>query len=149
MNMLTNYGETTLLGAMAHGDFKLVKLLLKKGVHINIVNAHGQNDHTYNLAQNPSAHLDTKALLAVAGEFCFTVTCNGQNFIQKYTPSVVSLIPIQQDKPYTKQVRPLTDCCKMAIRHHLANVNSRTNLFISVLKLPLPKLLQEQLLSNV
>ena len=102
MNMLTKYGETTLLGTTAHGDFELVKLLLKKGVHINIVNAHGQNAHTYNLAQNPSVHLDIEALLAVAGKFCFTIMCNGQNFIQKYTPSGVYLIPIQQEKPYAK-----------------------------------------------
>ena len=69
VNMLTNYGETTLLGAMAHGDLKLIKLFLKKGVYINMVNAHGQNACTYKLAQNPSVHLDIKALLAVAGEF--------------------------------------------------------------------------------
>ena len=29
VNALTNYGESTLLGATAHGDYELVKLLLK------------------------------------------------------------------------------------------------------------------------
>ena len=101
---LTNYGETTLFSVTVHGDFGLVKLLLKKGVYINIVNAHGQNARTYNLAQNPLVHLEIEGLLAVAGEFCFTVTCNGQNFIQKYTPSGVIFIPVHQDKPYAKRV---------------------------------------------
>ena len=104
VNALTNYGEKTLLGSMAHGAFELVKLLLKKGVHINVINAQGQNAHTYNLAQNLSVHLDIKCLLAVAGEFCFTVMCNGQNFVQKYTPTGVSLIPVQQDRPYARKV---------------------------------------------
>ena len=43
VNALTNYGESTLLGATAHGDYKLVKLLLKHSVNINLVNAQGQN----------------------------------------------------------------------------------------------------------
>ena len=54
VNALTNYGEITLLGATAHGDYELVKLLLKYGVYINLVNAQGQNSRMYNLAQNPS-----------------------------------------------------------------------------------------------
>ena len=41
VNALTNYGESTLLGATAHGDYELVKLLLKYGVYINLVNAQG------------------------------------------------------------------------------------------------------------
>ena len=32
VNALTNYGESTLLGATAHGDYEVVKLLLKHGV---------------------------------------------------------------------------------------------------------------------
>ena len=40
VNALTNYVESTLLGATAHGDYELVKLLLKHGVYINLVNAH-------------------------------------------------------------------------------------------------------------
>ena len=43
VNALTNYSESTLLGATAHGDYELVKLLLKHGVYINLVNAQGQN----------------------------------------------------------------------------------------------------------
>ena len=69
MNALTNYGETTLLGAIAHGDYELVKLLLKHGVCINLVNAQGQNAHTYNLALNPSMHMKIEHILSVAGEF--------------------------------------------------------------------------------
>ena len=41
VNILTNYGESTLLGATAHGDYELIKLLLKCGVYINLINAHG------------------------------------------------------------------------------------------------------------
>ena len=94
VNALTNYGESTLLGATAHGDHELVKLLLKHRVYINLVNAQGQNSHTYNLAQNPSVNMEIEYILSVAGKFCFTVTCNGQNFVQKFTPTGVTLIPI-------------------------------------------------------
>ena len=104
VNALTNYGESTLLGATAHSDDELIKLLLQHGVFINLVNAQGQNARTYNLAQNPSVHADIEQILSVAGEFCFTVTCNGQNFVQKYTPTGVTLIPVKQDKPYAKKV---------------------------------------------
>ena len=104
VNALTNYGESTLLGATAHGDYELVKLLLKHGVHINLVNAQGQNSNTYNLAQNPSVNMDIEHILSVTGEFCFTVTCNGQNFGQKFTPMGVALIPVHQDRPYAKKV---------------------------------------------
>ena len=85
VNALTNYGESTLLGATAHGDYELVKLLLKHGVHINLVNAQGQNSSTYNLAQNLSVHMEIEYILSIAGEFCFTVTYNGQNFVQNFT----------------------------------------------------------------
>ena len=104
VNALTNYGESTLLGATAHGDYELVKLLLKHGVHINLVNAQGQNSCTYNLAQNPSVHMEIESILSIAGVFCFTVTCNGQNFVQKFTPTGVTLIPVKQDRPYAKKV---------------------------------------------
>ena len=104
MNALTNYGESTLLGATAHGDYELVKLLLKHGVHINLVNAQGQNSYTYNLAQNPSVHMEIEYILSIAGEFCLTVTCNGQNFVQKYTPTGVTLIPVRQERPYARKV---------------------------------------------
>ena len=124
MNVLTNYGKSTLLGATAHGDYALVKLLLKHSVYINLINVHGQNAHMYNLAQNPSVHAEIEHLLSVAGEFCFTVTCNGQNFVQKYTPTGVTLIPIKEEKPYARKVRPLSMCCKQAVHHHLASVNS-------------------------
>ena len=149
VNSLTNYGETTLLGATAHGDYDLVRLLLKHGVHINMVNAQGQNACTYNLAQNPSVHLEIEHILSAAGEFCFTVTCNRQNFVQKYTPTGVTLIPVRQERSYTRTVRPLAICCKLAIRHHLANVNSCVNLFVSVPQLPLPLMLQKLLLNNM
>ena len=149
VNALTNYGESTLLGATAHGDYELIKLLLQHGVFINLVNAHGQNARTFNLAQNPSVHTDIEQILSVAGEFCFTVTCNGQNFIQKYTPTGVTLIPVKQDKPFAKRVRPLAIACKLAIRQHLANTDSQVNLFISVPKLPLPVVLQKMLLNNL
>ena len=72
VNALTNYCESTLLGATAHGDYELVKLLLKHGVYINLVNAQGQNSRTYNLAQNPSVNMEIEYILSVAGEFCFT-----------------------------------------------------------------------------
>ena len=94
VNALTSYGESTLLGATAHGDYELVKVLLQHGVYINLVNAQGQNTRTYNLAQNPSVHAEIEQLLSMAGEFCFTVMCNGQNFVQKYTPTGVTLIPV-------------------------------------------------------
>ena len=149
VNSLTNYGESTLLGATAHGDYELVKLLLKHGVFINLVNSHGQNAHTFNLAQNPAVNMEIEYLLSIAGEFCFTVACNGQSFVQKYTPTGVSLIPVRQEKPYSRKVRPLAIACKLAIRHQLANANSRINLFISVPELPLPLPLQKMLLSNV
>ena len=84
-----------------------------------------KNARTYNLAQNPSVHMEIEHLLSVAGEFCFTVTCNGQNFVQKYTPTGVTLIPVKQDRPYARKVRPLSVCCKMVIHHHLTNVNCR------------------------
>ena len=58
VNALTNYGESTLLGATAHGDYELVKLLLKHGVSIHLVNAKGQNTRMYNLAQNPPVHFE-------------------------------------------------------------------------------------------
>ena len=83
VNALTTYGESTLLGATAHGDYELVKLLLKHGVYINLVNAQGQNARTYNLAQNPSVHMEIEHILSVAGEFCYTVTRNGQSLVQK------------------------------------------------------------------
>ena len=102
VNALTNYGESTLLGATAHGDYELVKLLFKHGVYINLVKAQGQNACTNNLAQNPSVHMEIEHLLSVAGEFCFKVTCNGQNFVQKYTPTGVTLIPVKQDRPYAR-----------------------------------------------
>ena len=86
VNALTNYSESTLLGATAHGDYELVKLLLKYGVYINLVNAHGQNSRTYNLAQNPSVHMEIEHILCVAGEFCFTVSCNGQNLCKSLLP---------------------------------------------------------------
>ena len=149
VNKLTNYRETTLLGATAHGDYELVRLLLKHGVHINMVNAQGQNAHMYNVAQNPSVHLEIEHVLSVAGEFCFTVTCNGQNFVQKYTPNGVTLIPVRQDRPYARTVKPLAICGKLAIRHHLANVNSHVNLFVSIPQLPLPLMLQKMLLNNM
>ena len=149
VNALTNYGESTLLGAMAHGDYELVKLLLQHGVYINLVNAQGQNARTYNLAQNPSVHAEIEQILSVAGEFCFTVTCNGQNFVQKYTPTGVTMIPVKQDRPYAKKVHPFSIACKLAIRQHLANMDSRINLFISVPKLPLPLVLQKMLLNNL
>ena len=145
VNALTNYGESTLLGATAHGDYELIKSL-QHGVFINLVNAHGQNARTFNLAQNPSVHMDIEQILSVAGEFCFTVTCNGPNFVQKYTPTGVTLIPVKQDKPFAKKVRPLAIACKLAIRQHLANTDSRVNLFVSVPKLPLPVVLQKMLL---
>ena len=104
VNTLTNYSESTLLGATAHGDYELVKLLLKYGVYINLVNAQGQNSCTYNLAQNPSVHMEIEHILSKAGKFCFTVSCNGQNFVQKFTPTGVSLIPVRQDRPYAKKV---------------------------------------------
>ena len=110
MNALTNYGESTLLGATAHGDYELVKLLLQRGVYINLVNAQGQNARTYNLAQNPSVQAEIEQVLSVAGEFCFTVTCNGQNFVQKYTPTGVTLIPFKQDRPYAKKGATFVDC---------------------------------------
>ena len=149
VNALTNYGESTLLGATPHGDYELVKLLLKYGVYINLVNAQGQNSRTYNLAQNPSVHMEIEHILSVVGEFCFTVSCNGQNFVQKFTPTGVTLIPIRQDRPYAKKVRPLSIACKLAICHHLANTNSCINLFVSVPKLPLPLMLQKMLLNNM
>ena len=149
MNVLTNYGKSTLLGAMAHGDYELVKLILKRGVYINLINAHGQNARTYILAQNPSVHAEIEHLLSVAGEFCFTVTCNGQNLVQKYTPTGVTLIPIKEEKPYARKVRPLSMYCKLVVRHHLTSVNSRINLFVSVPKLPLPCVLQKMLLNNM
>ena len=86
VNTPTKYGESTLLGATAHGDYELVKLLLKHGVYINLVNAQGQNAGTYNLAENPSVHMEIEHILSMAGEFCFTVTCNGQNFVQSLLP---------------------------------------------------------------
>ena len=104
VSALTNYGKSTLLGAIAHGDYELVKLLLKHGVYINLVNAQGQNARTYNLAQNPSVHVEIEHILSVAGKFCFTVTCNGQNFVQKFTPTGVTLIPVRQNRPYAKKV---------------------------------------------
>ena len=149
MNALTNYGEGTLLGAMAHGDYELIKLLLQHGVFINLVNAHGQNARTFNLAQNPSVHSDIEQILNVAGEFCFTITCNGQNFVQKYTSTGVTLIPVKQDRPFAKKVRPLAIACKLVIRQHLAYTDSRVNLFVSVPKLPLPVVLQKMLLNNL
>ena len=79
MNALTNYG-----------DYELVKLLLKHGVYIKLLNAQGQNACTYNLAQNPSVNMEIEYILSVAGEFCFTVTCNGQNFVQNFTPTGVA-----------------------------------------------------------
>ena len=57
VNAFTNYGESTLLGATAQGDYELVKLLLKHGVYINLVNSHGQNTRTFNLAQNPAVNI--------------------------------------------------------------------------------------------
>ena len=147
VNALTNYDENTLLGATAHEEYELVKLLLKHGVYG--VNAQGQNTCTYNLAQNPSVHMEIEHILSVAGEFCFTVTCNGQNFVQKFTPTGVILIPVRQERPYAKKVRPLSVACKLAIHHHLANTNSRINLFVSVPELPLPLMLQKMLLNNV
>ena len=149
VNSLMNYGESTLLGATAHGDYELVKLLLKHGVYINLVNSHGQNARTFNLAQNPAVNMEIEYLLSIAGEFCFTVACNRQSFVQKYTSTGVSLIPVRQEKPYSRKVRPLAIACKLAICHQLANANSRINLFISVPKLPLPLPLQKMLLSNV
>ena len=149
VNALTNYGESTLLGATAHGDYELVKLLLQHGVYINLVNAQGQNARTYNLAQNPSVHAEIEQILSVAGEFCFTVTCNGQNFVQKYTPTGVTLIPVKQDRPYAKKVCVLLILCKLEIRQHLANMDSRINLFVSVPKQPLPLVLQKMLLNNL
>ena len=149
VNALTNYGESTLLGATAHGDYELIKLLLQHGVFINLVNAHGQNARTFNLAQNSSVHTDIEQILSVVGEFCFTITCNGQNFVQKYTPTGVTLIPVKQDKPFAKKVRPLAVACKLAIHQHLANTDSRVNLFVSVPKLPLPVVLQKMLLNNL
>ena len=65
MNALTNYGESTLLGATAHGDYELIKLLLQPGVYINLVNAQGQNARTHNLAQNPSVHARTLSKYSV------------------------------------------------------------------------------------
>ena len=103
--------KVPLLGATAHGDYELVKLLLQHGVYINLVNAQGQNAQTYNLAQNPLVHAEIEQILSVAGEFCFTVTCNGQNFVQKYTPTGVTLIPVKQDRPYAKKVHPLSIAC--------------------------------------
>ena len=147
VNTLTNYGESTLLGATAHGDYELVKLLLKYGVYL--VNAQGQSTRTYNLAQNPSVHMEIEHILSVAGEFCFTVTCNGQNFVQKFTPTGVTLIPVKQDRPYARKVQPLSIACKLAIHHHLANMNSHINLFVSVPELPLPLMLQKMLFNNV
>ena len=149
VNALINYGESTLLGATAHGDYELVKLLLKHGVYINLVNAQGQNSRTYNLAQNPSVNMEIEYILSVAGEFYFTVTCNGQNFVQKFTPTGVTLIHVKQDRPYAKKVHPLSSACKLAIRHHLANTNSHINLFVSVPQLPLPLMLQKMLFNNV
>ena len=149
VNALTNYGESTLLGATAHGDYELVKLLLKHGVYINLVNSHGQNARTFNLVQNPSVNMEFEYLLSIAGEFCFMVACNGQSFVQKYSPTGVTLIPVRQEKPYSRKVRPLAITCKLAMRHQLANANSRINLFISVRELPLPLPLQKMLLSNV
>ena len=149
MNTLTNYGESTLLGATAHGDYELVRLLLQHSVYINLVNAQGQNARTYNLAQKPLVHAEIEQILSVAGEFCFTVTCNGQNFVQKYTPTGVTLIPVKQDRPYAKKVRPLLIACKLAIHQHLANTDSRINLFVLVPKLPLPVVLQKMLLNNL
>ena len=111
VNALTNYGDSTLLGATAHGDYELVKLLLKHGVYINLVNAQGQNSRTYNLAQNPSVHMEMEHILSVAVEFCFTVTCNGYNFVQKFTPTGVTLIPIKQNRPYAKKVQQLSVAC--------------------------------------
>ena len=149
VNALTNYREGMLLGATAHGDYELIKLLLQHGVFISLVNAHGQNVRTFNLAQNPSVHSDIEQILSVAREFCFTVTCNGQNFFQKYTSTGVTLIPVKQDRPFAKKVRPLAIACKLAIRQHLANTDSRVNLFVSVPKLPLPVVLQKMLLNNL
>ena len=149
VNALTNYSESTLLGATAPGDYELVKLLLKHGVYINLVNAQGQNSRTYNLAQNPSVNMEIEYILSVAGEYCFPVTCNGQNFVQKFTPTAVTLIPIRQDRLYAKKVQPLSIACKLVICHHLTNTNSRINLFVTVPQLPLPLMLQKMLLNNV
>ena len=93
--------------------------------------------------------MEIEHLLSVAGEFCFTITCNGQNFVQKYTPTGVTLIPVKQDKTYARKVRPLFVSCKMAIHHHLANVNSHLNLFVCVPELRLPLMLQKMLLNNM
>ena len=98
VNALTNYGKSTLLGATAHGDYKLVKLLLRHGMYSNLVNAQGQNARTYNLAQNLSVNMEIEYILSIAGEFCFTVTCNGQSFVQKYAPIGVTLINHQARK---------------------------------------------------
>ena len=149
VNALTNYGESTLLGATAHGDYKLVKLLLRHGVYINLVNAQGQNARTYNLAQNPVVNMQIEYMLSIAGEFCFTVACNGQSFVQKYAPTGVTLISIRQERPYSGKVLPLSITCKLAICHQLANAHSHINLFVSVPEHPLPLPLQKMLLSNV
>ena len=93
--------------------------------------------------------MEIEHILSVAGEFCFTMTYNGQNFVQKYTPTGVTLIPVKQDRPYVKKVRPLSIACKLAIRHHLANIDSHINLFVSVPKVPLPFMLQKMLLNNL
>ena len=66
VNTITHYGESTLLGAKAQGDYKLVKMLLKFGVHINLVNTQGQNARTDNLAQNLSVHLEIEHIFSVA-----------------------------------------------------------------------------------
>ena len=93
--------------------------------------------------------MEIEHVLSVAGKFCFTVTCNGQNFVQKYTSTGLTLIPVKQDRPYARKVRTLSIACKLTIRHHLANTDSRINLFVLMPKLPLPLVLQKMLLNNL
>ena len=77
------------------------------------MNAQGQNSRTYNLAQNPSVHMEIEHILSVAGEFCFTVSCNGQNFVQKFTPTGVTLIPVRQDIALCQEGTTTVNCMQV------------------------------------
>ena len=141
VNGTTNFGETPIMAAsiisnqikMDNDKYKILKMLLSKGAHVNIKeqNANALTKHL--LAHSPRSKRISELLYA-AGEIIGTTVPTDK--IQKYLP-------------HSETKLNLKNSCREAIRKQLLNVNSNLNLFGRVPQLGLPYILEEYMLYNI
>lgn len=117
----------------------IVKLLLKQGANVNIINHDGHNASKYHIFMNyvkPNRQL--LLLLFTAGEMDDGIPVGPLNIsLSRYLP---------QTKPRKLILKRI---CREAIRRHLLNLNPHENLFLRIPHLGLSSLLTKYLLYNM